>query len=59
MLTITFTQEELTTLVQALDAAIKATGLQGAKAILPLVAKMEQAAQAQPPKPVNTEILDG
>ena len=51
MLTVTFTQEELNALVALLDAAVKATGIQGAKAALPIIAKLEAAvAEANKPK---------
>ena len=51
MLTISFTQEELNALGALLDAAVKATGIQGAKAAVPLYAKLEAAvAQANAPK---------
>ena len=43
MLNITFTQAELNALSALLDAAVKATGIQGAKAALPLVDKLERA----------------
>lgn len=51
MLTITFTQDELQTLGALLDAAVKATGMQGAKAAVPLYEKLEKAvAEANAPK---------
>ena len=51
MLTVTFTQEELNALGALLDAAVKATGIQGAKAALPIIAKLEAAvAEANKPK---------
>ena len=51
MLTVTFTQEELNALAALLDAAVKATGLQGAKAAVPLFEKLEKAvAEANAPK---------
>lgn len=40
---VSFNQDELTALSQLLDVAIKATGLQGAKAALVIVAKLEAA----------------
>lgn len=43
MITISFNQEELTNLGALLDAAVKATGIQGAKAAVPLFTKLEQA----------------
>jgi hypothetical protein len=51
VLTITFTQDDLNALSALLDAAVKATGIQGAKAALPIIAKLEQAvAEANKPK---------
>ena len=51
MLTITFTQDELNSIAALLDAAVKATGIQGAKAALPIIAKLEQAVtEANKPK---------
>ena len=41
--TITLTNEELQALGALLDAAVKATGIQGAKAAVPLYAKLEAA----------------
>ena len=43
MITITLTQDELQALGALLDAAVKATGIQGAKAAVPLYAKLEAA----------------
>lgn len=43
MITITFTQEELNSLAALLDAAVKATGMSGAKAAVPLFDKLEKA----------------
>lgn len=40
---IAFTQNELNALGALLDAAVKATGLQGAKAAVPLFEKLEAA----------------
>jgi len=57
MLNITFTQEELNALGSLLDIAIKASGIQGARAALPIIDKLERAvAQANAPQPeVETE----
>ena len=57
MLTITFTQEDLNSLSALLDVAVKASGIQGARAALPLIDKLERAvAQANAPQPeVETE----
>ena len=41
--TITLTQDELQALGALLDAAVKATGIQGATAAVPLYAKLEAA----------------
>ena len=43
MITVTFSQDDLNTLAALLDAAVKATGIQGAKAAVPLFAKLEAA----------------
>jgi len=43
MINISFNQEELQALGALLDAAVKATGIQGAKAAVPLYAKLEAA----------------
>jgi hypothetical protein len=43
MLTVTFTQQDLDALSALLDAAVKATGIQGAKVALPILAKLERA----------------
>lgn len=51
MITVTFSQDDLNTLAALLDAAVKATGIQGAKAAVPLYAKLEAAvAEANAPK---------
>jgi predicted DNA-binding transcriptional regulator YafY len=56
MLTVTFTQDELTALASLLDIAVKATGLQGARAALPLIDKLEKAvAAANAPQPQEQE----
>jgi hypothetical protein len=57
MLTITFTQEDLNSLSALLDVAVKASGIQGARAALPIIDKLERAvAQANAPQPeVETE----
>jgi hypothetical protein len=52
MITITFDQTELNALAALLDTAVKATGLQGARAALPLIDKLEKAvADANKPAP--------
>ena len=57
MITLTLTQEEIQALGALLDAAVKATGIQGAKAAVPLYEKLEAAvAEANAnPKPQETE----
>jgi hypothetical protein len=57
MLNITFTQEDLNSLSALLDVAVKASGIQGARAALPIIDKLEKAvAAANAPKPeVETE----
>lgn len=56
--TVKYTQEELNLLGQLLDTAVKATGLQGAKAALPLFEKLE-AAVARANEPVTVETKEG
>jgi hypothetical protein len=46
MITLTLTNEEANSLGALLDAAVKATGLQGAKAAVVLFEKLEAAAKA-------------
>jgi hypothetical protein len=54
--TITFNSEELQALGALIDAAVKATGIQGAKAAVPLYAKLEAAvAEANKPSEQETE----
>lgn len=54
MITVTFSQDDLNALAALLDAAVKATGMQGAKAAVPLFAKLEAAvAAANAPKPAG------
>ena len=57
MITLTLDQNEVQALGALIDAAVKATGIQGAKAAVPLYDKLEKAvAQANAPKPeVETE----
>lgn len=43
MITVTFTQEELNALGSLLDAAVKASGLQGARPALAIIMKLEEA----------------
>ena len=54
-ITITLTQDEIQALGALLDAAIKATGIQGAKAAVPLYAKLEAAVAEANAKPQETE----
>lgn len=54
--TITLNNEELQALAGLLDAAVKATGIQGAKAAVPLYAKLEAAvAEANKSEPQEAE----
>ena len=54
--TVTFNQEDLNAISALLDAAVQATGLQGAKPALAILAKLEAAvAAANAPKPPETE----
>jgi hypothetical protein len=54
MITITFDQNELNALASLLDTAVKASGLQGARAALPIIDKLEKAvADANKPKPAQ------
>ena len=55
MITITLTNEELQALGALIDAAVKATGIQGAKAAVPLYAKLEAAVAEANTKPQETE----
>jgi hypothetical protein len=56
MITLTLDQNEVQTLGALLDAAVKATGIQGAKAAVPLYAKLEAAvAEANKTEPQETE----
>ena len=56
MLTVIFTQEELNSLGALLDVAVKASGLQGARAALPIIDKLEKAvADANKPKDQENE----
>jgi hypothetical protein len=51
MITLTLNQEEVNSLGALLDAAVKATGIQGAKAAVPLFAKLESAVAEANAKP--------
>jgi hypothetical protein len=56
MVSVNFTQDELNTLGQLLDVAVKASGLQGAKPALAILEKLEAAvAKANEPVPVETK----
>jgi hypothetical protein len=56
MITLALDQNEVQALGALLDAAVKATGIQGAKAAVPLYAKLEAAvAEANKPEPQETE----
>ncbi len=51
MITLTLNQDEVQALGALLDVAVKASGIQGAKAAVPLFAKLEDAvAAANAPK---------
>ena len=52
--TITLTNEELQALGALIDAAVKATGIQGAKAAVPLLTKLEAAVAEANAKPQET-----
>ena len=57
MVNITFSQDELNSLGVLLDVAVKASGLQGAKPALAILAKLEEAvAAANAPKAEDNEI---
>ena len=51
MITLTLDQNEVQALGALLDAAVKATGIQGAKAAVPLFAKLEAAVAEANAKP--------
>ena len=56
MLNVTFTQDDLHALASLLDVAVKASGIQGARAALPIIDKLERAvAQANAPQTVEQE----
>jgi hypothetical protein len=57
MITLTLSQDEVQALGALIDAAVKATGIQGAKAAVPLFAKLE-AAVADANKPKDTETAE-
>jgi len=57
MINVTFDQKELNDLGALLDVAVKASGLQGAKPALAILAKLEEAvAAANAPKAEDNEI---
>jgi len=57
MITLTFDQNELQAISGLLDAAIKATGIQGAKVAVPIYLKFETAvAEANAPKLESQEV---
>ncbi len=51
MITLTLTQDEVQALGALIDAAVKATGIQGAKAAVPIYAKLEAAVAEANAKP--------
>lgn len=59
-ITIEFTQEDLNALGQLLDIAVKASGIQGAKPALAILAKLEEAvAAANQPKATEDNEIGG
>lgn len=57
---IEFTQEDLNALGQLLDIAVKASGIQGAKPALAILAKLEEAvAAANQPKATEDNEIGG
>lgn len=51
MVSVSFSQEDLNSLSALLDVAVKASGIQGARAALPIIDKLEKAvAQANAPQ---------
>jgi hypothetical protein len=55
MINLTLTNEELQALGALLDVAVKASGIQGAKAAVPLFAKLEAAVAEANAKTQETE----
>ena len=55
MITITLTNEELQALGALIDVAVNASGIQGAKAAVPLYTKLEAAVAEANTKPQETE----
>lgn len=55
VITIELNQEEINALGALLDVAVKASGIQGAKAAVPLYAKLEAAVAAANAKPEPQE----
>ena len=55
VITIELNQDELQALGALLDAAVKATGIQGAKAAVPLYAKLEAAVAEANAKPQEND----
>ena len=59
-ITIEFTQEDLNSLGALLDVAVKASGIQGAKPALAILAKLEEAvAAANQPKATEDNEIGG
>ena len=56
LISVTFSQDELNALGALLDVAVKASGLQGAKVAVPLIAKLE-AAVADANRPQATPVV--
>lgn len=55
VITIELNQEEINALGALIDVAVKASGIQGAKAAVPLYAKLEAAVAAANAKPEPQE----
>ena len=53
--TITLSQDEITALAGLLDAAVKATGIQGAKAAVPLRPKVKTEWRPRPARRVSPQ----
>jgi len=58
MITLTLNQEEVNSLGALLDVAVKASGIQGAKAAVPLYAKLEAAVAEANAKPEQENISE-
>lgn len=54
-ITVEFNQDELNAIQALLDAAVKATGLHGAKIAMPIIGKFESAVEAVNATPKGDE----